>query len=182
MESTESNLGRDMPPRGREAKKLAKQQNNQNRKKNLEPVKAPTSAKALARQQADDHFLNQTVQWSVRAVDNSFDKLGCRWDLTPTEFFELLQFLEDLSQKTWQEVLNETDRSGRPKHHSQDVTSLDKDAQTRLRKIGQADEEKIFRFRIKGKLRLWGFRTGPVFRILWYDPEHKVYPVAKKNT
>lgn len=171
-----------MKPRGREAKKLSKQQNNKNRVKNLAQIEAPDTEKSLARRQAEEGYLEQFVQWSVRAVDLEFEQLDCRWDLSPGELNELLQFLEDLSKKTWTEVLAETDGKGRRKHHTHNPADLHPTAKSRLREIGMAGEEKIFRFRVKGTLRLWGFRIGPVFRILWYDPKHQVYPVEKRNT
>ena len=57
-----------MKPRGREAKKLSKQQNNKNRVKNLAQIEAPDTEKSLARRQAEEGYLEQFVQWSVRAL------------------------------------------------------------------------------------------------------------------
>jgi hypothetical protein len=37
-------------------------------------------------------------------------------------------------------------------------------------------EEDIYRFRLGNKRRLWGFRRVNLFEILWYDPDHNVYP------
>jgi len=36
--------------------------------------------------------------------------------------------------------------------------------------------ESIFRFRLSNMRRLWGFRVVNQFQILWYDPEHNIYP------
>ncbi|MDK8636685.1 hypothetical protein QP866_02440 [Corynebacterium imitans] len=55
------------------------------------------------------------------------------------------------------------------------------DAEKRLSEL-PAVEERLFRFRLSGEARLWGFRSGALFRILWYDPEHQVSPVSLRNT
>ena len=36
----------------------------------------------------------------------------------------------------------------------------------------------LFRFRLSGKERLYGFRieAEAMFYMLWYDPHHKIYP------
>lgn len=30
--------------------------------------------------------------------------------------------------------------------------------------------------KVSGKSRVWGFREGDAFQLVWYDPEHKVTP------
>jgi hypothetical protein len=34
----------------------------------------------------------------------------------------------------------------------------------------------MFRFRLGGKARLWGFRSERIFHVVWWDPDHRVYP------
>ncbi|MBQ1167023.1 hypothetical protein KBZ21_54410, partial [Streptomyces sp. A73] len=41
---------------------------------------------------------------------------------------------------------------------------------------------KIWKLRIGGAGRLWGFLVGHVFHIIWRDPDHQVWPSKKKNT
>ena len=33
-----------------------------------------------------------------------------------------------------------------------------------------------------GKQRLWGFLRAGVFHVLWWDPEHQIYPSWEKHT
>ena len=51
------------------------------------------------------------------------------------------------------------------------------EAQKRLTDL-HLDEtfEDLFRFRVGGKKRLWGFEVDGVFHVLWWDAEHQVYP------
>lgn len=40
--------------------------------------------------------------------------------------------------------------------------------------------DSIFSFALQNKLRIIGLRINEIFHILWYDPNHEVYPVNKK--
>ena len=63
------------------------------------------------------------------------------------------------------------------KHHEQSFDSLCDEAQKRWIEIGR-EEDELFRFRTTGKSRIWGFRIGHVFHVVWWDAEHQIYPVA----
>ncbi|MDQ1010386.1 hypothetical protein QFZ82_004871 [Streptomyces sp. V4I23] len=51
----------------------------------------------------------------------------------------------------------------------------------RLDELGFGDRTEIQRLRFTGKQRLYGFLVGNVF-VLWWDPEHEVYPSPLKHT
>jgi hypothetical protein len=53
------------------------------------------------------------------------------------------------------------------------------EAQARLVDIQLEDLDEIFRFRVGFAQRLYGFRICDVFFILWWDPEHKIYPLSR---
>lgn len=42
-----------------------------------------------------------------------------------------------------------------------------------------SDRDQIHRFRLTGPARLYGFRKGSVFELLWWDPKHKIWPTKK---
>lgn len=67
----------------------------------------------------------------------------------------------------------------KPKHHYQPVESIVSGAQHDLsrRKLDEIfGDAPLFRFRLSGKKRLWGFRTERVFHVLWWDWDHQVCP------
>jgi hypothetical protein len=86
-----------------------------------------------------------------------------------------------MAKRRWSEI--EADRVGssrnrHKKHHGQAIDTLSDPAKKALAKT-KLDEifgEDIFRFRLSGEKRLWGFRSGDVFHVLWWDPDHAVYP------
>lgn len=61
-------------------------------------------------------------------------------------------------------------------HHDMPVEVICDEAQTRLLELDRLEADAIFRFRLGNKPRLWGFRHGANFDILWFDREHDVYP------
>ena len=77
---------------------------------------------------------------------------------------------------TWSEIDRLNTGTGHKMHHSMPTSGLAEEAQNRLIEIERYDDD-IFRFRLGGKPRLWGFRVVADFQILWFDPEHEIYPV-----
>jgi hypothetical protein len=54
---------------------------------------------------------------------------------------------------------------------------------SRLEEIEQDDAaDNIAALRLGGKLRLWGVRKGNEFSILWWDPDHGIWPSTLRNT
>lgn len=165
----------------RRKKKLARQANNAGRKKVPDVVQASGTKSVQMELNPRGVYRNSCVRWTARDLDLFDDSSGeVRWDLSARESLGLLRFLEELSRKTWGEC--ETELAGPHKrNHYHHVADLVPSARERLRRLG-FEEEQIFRFRLSSTCRLWGFRTGDVFRIVWYDPDHRVYPVAKRHT
>jgi hypothetical protein len=93
---------------------------------------------------------------------------------------DLFGFLCDMAKLKWSDI--ERQQTGgkrrRRKHHSQPIHSLEHAAQADLRKrrLDETFGDEIFRFRLGGKSRLWGFRNERVFHVIWWDPDHLVYP------
>jgi hypothetical protein len=64
-----------------------------------------------------------------------------------------------------------------------DVESIPSaEALERLYAIGLADMTKISVIRLGGQPRLYGFRQGNVFHVVWWDPEHEIWPSKLKHT
>lgn len=55
-------------------------------------------------------------------------------------------------------------------------------ARERLDAIGLADMTTISVVRLGGLERVYGFRCGNVFHVVWWDPEHEIWPPQKKHT
>jgi hypothetical protein len=56
------------------------------------------------------------------------------------------------------------------------------EAAVRLDSIGLGDMTRISVLRLQGEPRLYGFLEGHVFHVVWWDPEHKIWPPKLKHT
>lgn len=144
------------------------------RPKGSAPARADRRPKAeRPRSTAQDQPL-----FSFARVDTACDP---RWAFDPSgeEARLILRFLSEMSRLTWAQI--EAMRSkGHRTHHSQEVHTLDRDAQRDFRRARLAEtfgDLPMFRFRLSGAQRLWGFREGQVFHAVWWDHLHQVYPV-----
>lgn len=58
--------------------------------------------------------------------------------------------------------------------------SLSKPAKERLLEIKRDDQERLISFHVGKKERVWCTEHGGMMCVLWWDPNHEVYPTAKK--
>ena len=114
----------------------------------------------------------QTVKWCFRLFDR-----GISWhdDQHVEETFRAVaHLLKSYSGRTWGQI--EQDRS---RDHAIAISKLCKDAQKRLEDLKLDDYGPLWRFRFSGLKRIWGIRAGRYFQVLWWDPQHQVYPVNR---
>ncbi|MEV0359135.1 hypothetical protein AB0H71_24060 [Nocardia sp. NPDC050697] len=105
----------------------------------------------------------------------------CLSGIGRTELGNLLDRLQNFETMQRQHVF----APGQDEGKQYDVDKLpSKAARDRLTELEFDDETKIARLRIGGKPRLYGFlRDGSDdFWALWWDPEHEIWPSAKRNT
>lgn len=84
-------------------------------------------------------------------------------------------FLKNMEALIWAEIERQVTGTGHRKHHGMPTDILAAEAQRRLIDIERWTET-LFRFRLGNKRRLWGERVVAEFHILWFDPEHEIYP------
>jgi hypothetical protein len=84
--------------------------------------------------------------------------------------------LAQWQQLLWREIEALTTDSGHRMHHEMPTESICDEAQVRLMEIGHYVDN-VFRFRLANMRRLWGYRIVNRFHIVWYDPQHNIYPV-----
>ena len=89
-------------------------------------------------------------------------------------FYDIANRLKDYEGRLWNEIL-----VGHRRDHPIPCSKLQLAAQRRLRELN-LDIDELWSFHFDGLERLWGLVWRPVFRVLWWDPAHKVYPVKKK--
>lgn len=91
---------------------------------------------------------------------------------------EIHSKLSDFESMTWGQILLEAKKQ----NHSIRPHQICKEARDRLEVLGYGDLDRVFSLRLSGCERIWGVINEGVFTVLWWDPEHTVYPVEKKYT
>lgn len=80
---------------------------------------------------------------------------------------EILPRLKALETQTWSEILVKDKKQ----NHAINVYDLNKAAQERLEER-YIEAEVLISLRMTGTHRLYGYMTGYVFHVLWYDNGH----------
>jgi hypothetical protein len=120
-------------------------------------------------------------------ADTSHERLAWRfchldqdgpWPLSGEAFQHLLPSLRSFEGMTVNELFTQ---AGRGKDY--DVVKLPNPAAVkRLEELGLDDQTKISRLQVAGAPRLYGFRVGNAFHLVWWDREHEVWPSRLRHT
>lgn len=106
------------------------------------------------------------------------------WQFKPSgqEAVKLIEFLCEITGSSWREI-EAMMSGGRRKHHSQELKSITRKAKkdAERQELAETFGDELFRFRLGSKRRLWGFRRDRTFHVIWWDPEHKVYPTEPSS-
>ena len=88
---------------------------------------------------------------------------------------EILPKFKSFESMKWREILG-------PNNHEIRIADISREAQKRLEELRILDIDQLVSLRLAGRIRVWGIKIHKTLRILWWDPEHQVYPVQKKHT
>ncbi|OAD21029.1 hypothetical protein THIOM_003223 [Candidatus Thiomargarita nelsonii] len=90
---------------------------------------------------------------------------------------EILQKLGHFETRTWADIKNDGNN-----HAVEIQNSPNPEVPKRLIDIHLDDIDELFSLRLSGKERVWGILEGHILKILWWDPNHEVWPSTKKHT
>lgn len=158
------------------------------RRKTVREASPPTTPKKArpgdtpANEHVDGH-----PSWRFENADGEFPD-GANWSTVSAD--ELRGILETLahceSLHTSQLFSQRPGNKGHVAEYNNETmdTGLTKDARDRLSDLGLGDLDRIYRIRADGATRrLYAWRgNGNVFNLIWWDPDHVVYPTEPRNT
>jgi hypothetical protein len=81
--------------------------------------------------------------------------------------------LAGIEGNTWKDILV---RDGKHNHFIA-VEKICPEAQERLRALHLDDTDALVSLRVGGAERIWGILELNVLKVLWWDPEHLIYPM-----
>lgn len=111
--------------------------------------------------------------WAFGQID--FNGPFCPKCLDKDSLLEVVDRLRNFELSTWPDI----ERGG---SHSIEVWKLQKVARDRLTEIQLDDIDRLYSMRVTGRGRVWGVKFNNTISLLWWDPEHRVYPVEKRHT
>jgi hypothetical protein len=122
--------------------------------------------KSIAQGGDPEQYYSQNPAWTFANSDQelwafSQEHIG---DLI---WSEILPRLKALETQTWGDILVRDKKL----NHSLNLNDLNKVAQDRLAER-YIEAESLISLRVTGKHRLYGYMSGRVFNILWYDDDH----------
>ncbi len=122
--------------------------------------------KSIAQGGDPEQYYSQNPAWTFANSDQEM------WPFTQEHIGELiwdeiLPRLKALESQTWNEILVRDKKL----NHSINVEELSKIAQDRLANRF-IEAESLISLRVSGNHRIYGYMTGRVFNILWYDDDH----------
>lgn len=128
--------------------------------------KMTPKGKDIAQGGSPEQYYSQSPAWTFSNADLEM------WSFTKERigmliWEEILPKLKSLETQTWSEILVENKKQ----NHSINLDSLNKVAQDRLAKM-YIEAESLISLRINGNHRIYGYMSGRVFNILWYDDTH----------
>lgn len=99
------------------------------------------------------------------------------WDtLTADDHKCLNEWLAIFEGMTLGELFNNSGRPGKTYRNPHEIPNVE----ARGRFLDRYDDEdEIHRLRCDGEHRIYGFRRGNVFLVLWWDPNHEVWPSSR---
>jgi hypothetical protein len=116
--------------------------------------------------------------WRVSRMLMVHQDFGWR-DIDAAQLERLRTRLKSFESMTWREILHPPQRH--PQNHLMRVDHICKPAQELLEAEGLADIEQLVSLRIGQAERIWGILQAGVLLILWWDPNHLVYPMNLAN-
>ena len=116
-----------------------------------------------------DSIMKEHPSWRLASCDM---EPNIRWSfheprLSHEFWTTIFPKLQDFERMTWSDIFI----SAKKQNHAIDVASLNKPARDRFSELC-IEAEAIHSLRLGGTIRLYGFLTGPIYNILWYDNDH----------
>ena len=128
--------------------------------------KVNPKGKSIVQSENPEQYYMENPAWSFATSDLEM------WSFTQEHigdliWMEILPRLKALETQTWGEILVKDKKQ----NHSINANILNKVAQERLMEK-YIEAEALISLRLTGNHRLYGYMSGRVFNVLWYDDDH----------
>lgn len=114
-----------------------------------------------------DSIMTESPSWAFYNCDASGDWSFCGERLGEEFWNTIFPKLQQFEAMSWGDILIKAKKQ----HHTIEAESLNKLARDRLSEL-HIEAEGVVSLRLGGTIRLYGFLTGAVYHIIWYDTNH----------
>ena len=135
------------------------------RKKEVKQKENP-SGRFIAQGGNPERYYSENPVWAFANSDQEMWAFS-QGHIGETFWTEIFPRLKALETQTWKEILVHSKKQ----NHSLNLDELNKTAQDRLA-ARYIEAESLISLRLTGNHRLYGYMTGSVFNVLWYDDNH----------
>jgi len=120
-------------------------------------------------------FDDTNFKWRVHNSYIDYDHHQFGWREVKIIHFlrKIVQLLQSYEGLKWHEVKR------KPHCHPWGLDEIPKECYSRLEER-QIDVEELFQIGLGNKPRIIGYKTGSIFYLMWYDPDHKFCPTRAK--
>ncbi|WP_294900572.1 hypothetical protein [Tatumella sp. UBA2305] len=125
------------------------------------------------------------MTWCARSADcDGSWSWRCGDDLTEPRKWSDEEWLDPITSNLnnlegldWAEIQRMVSDTSHLMHHDHNIGDLCDEAIQRWFDLELDEFETIFRFRLGNKKRAWGIELRGHFYLIWYERDHKIYPV-----
>lgn len=136
---------------------------------------APVSSERHPTSKPAPAWGKQHLSWRFAKADPAGP--WCFGDCTGPVLHDIIGKLTSFESMMIEELLGDTLKS----YNVEDIPT--KEARQRLVDLRLDDQTALYRLRLTGTARLYGLMyEDAVFHVLWWDPDHEVWPSPKKHT
>jgi hypothetical protein len=135
---------------------------------------APTGLKQPKIVEDPLSYKNLKACWRVRSVRLS-SPYGWH-ELALAELVEVQQKLAMFESMTWNEIFV----VAKNRNHPIPVSDLRCPEARKWMAKNMPDQETLWTLRLSGAERVWGVLSGGAYQVVFWDPQHLIYPSAKK--
>lgn len=135
-------------------------------KKKVVAQKEMPKGKTIAQGGNPERYYSENPAWAFAIIDTD------KWAFSEEHiggaiWGEIIPKLKGFETQTWNEIL----QISKKQNHSLDLNQLNKVAQERLAEL-HIEAESLISLRLTATHRLYGYMSGHIFNILWYDDDH----------
>lgn len=132
--------------------------------------------RAVASPANTDPSINKFFRFRFNEVD--LNGPWCLTSITPEDHHALIDFMREMESLLVREVID----GRRGKREDVAAASPNPDAQRRAQERYPDDHDRIHSLHLSGAKRIWGIQNENEFSVIWWDPNHEVWPTKRVYT